>query len=422
LDLVESYLRRFVVYPSEHALAAHVLWIAHTHLMDHWETTPRLAFMSAGPESGKTRALEVTQLFVPNPRLSFSMSAAALVRIIAKGHEDGMIPTILYDEIDNLFSKSEEGISDLRGALNSGYRRNAVSTRCVNKGEGIADFACFAPLALAGMKTLPDALATRSIFIHMRPRAADEHKESFRIRHAPAEATPIRDVLTEWCSKINANLAGYEPEMPDSVSDRAADIWEPLIAIADMAGEDWPARARDAAVYLIGAARDDTISSGCELLAHIRDAFLNAEKIWSTTLCQRLRDREESPWADIKGKPIDERGLAIRLKPYRIKSKDVRIDGVVRKGFERSDFEDTWKRFLPLLSATSATSATNLINKTNFVADAADVADGREEFDDLAVAREERAASLEYDSGLPCEVAEVMAANEIPPFLRKRTA
>ena len=34
LDLVESYLRRFVAYPSEHALVAHTLWIAHTHLMD----------------------------------------------------------------------------------------------------------------------------------------------------------------------------------------------------------------------------------------------------------------------------------------------------------------------------------------------------------------------------------------------------
>ena len=422
LDLVESYLRRFVIYPSQHALTAHVLWIAHTHLMDRWETTPRLAFMSAGPQSGKTRALEVTELFVPNPIMAFNISAAALVRSISRGHEEGMIPTILYDEIDNLFSKSEESISDLRGALNAGYRRNAVSMRCVNKGEGIASFACFAPLALAGMKIPPDALATRAIFVHMRPRAADEHKESFRLKHHPAQAKPIMEKLVEWCAKISGDLLVYEPEMPDTITDRAHDIWEPLIAIADMAGDDWPARARAAAVYLIGAAEDDTMSSGCELLAHIRDAFLNAGKIWSTTLCQRLRDREESPWADIKGKPIDERGLAIRLKPYRIKSRDVRIDGMVRKGYERSDFDDTWKRFLPVLSATSATRATNLINKNNFVADVADVADGREEFDDLAVASDERAAILEYDGGLARDVAETTAANEIPSFLRKRTA
>jgi uncharacterized protein DUF3631 len=181
----------------------------------------------------------------------------------------------------------------------------------------------------------------------------------------------MRD-LTRWCHQLDAKLADYEPEMPISITDRAADIWEPLLAIAEMAGSDWPKRARQAAVHLTGAAKDDTVSSGRELLAHIKDAFLEADKIWTGTLCQRLRDREESPWADIKGKPLDERGLSIRLKAYRIKSRDVKISGIVRKGFHRSDFADAWKRYLPRKdppqgSATSATSATNLANKDNLV-------------------------------------------------------
>src|SRR5262249_15195579 len=161
----------------------------------------------------------------------------------------------------------------------------------------------------------------------------------------------------------------------------------------------------------------DTVSSGRELLAHIREAFLTADKIWTSTLCQRLRDREESPWADIKGKPIDERGLAVRLKPYRVRSRDVKIDGVVRKGYHRSDFDDLFKRYLgpSALNATSATSATNLANKDNLVAEVAEVALGRgEEFDDLAVAFEERAASLEYDGGLPRKDAEAMPLSRFP--------
>ena len=89
LDLVEIFLRRFVIYPSEHALVAHVLWIGHTHFMEVWDTSPRLAFMSAEKESGKTRALEITKLFVPEPELFVQPSAAVVVRLVNHGHEEG---------------------------------------------------------------------------------------------------------------------------------------------------------------------------------------------------------------------------------------------------------------------------------------------------------------------------------------------
>src|SRR5262245_45642795 len=85
LDLVEIFLRRFIAYPSEHAVVAHALWIAHAHLMECFDTTPRLAFMSAEKMSGKTRALEVTALFVPDRILSISASPAVIVRLVAKG-------------------------------------------------------------------------------------------------------------------------------------------------------------------------------------------------------------------------------------------------------------------------------------------------------------------------------------------------
>src|SRR3954447_1137269 len=41
LDEVRAFLGRFIVYPSEAAHIAHTLWIAHAHLMDAWESTPR---------------------------------------------------------------------------------------------------------------------------------------------------------------------------------------------------------------------------------------------------------------------------------------------------------------------------------------------------------------------------------------------
>ena len=51
LDEAHAYLGRFVSYPAQHAHVAHTLWIAHTHLMDAWESTPRIAFLSPEPGS-----------------------------------------------------------------------------------------------------------------------------------------------------------------------------------------------------------------------------------------------------------------------------------------------------------------------------------------------------------------------------------
>jgi hypothetical protein len=108
LGKVHDFLGRFVVYPSKHAQVAHALWVLHAHLMDRWDTTPRLAFLSAEPASGKSRALEITELLVPCPVTAVNVSPAYLFRKV--GCEEGA--TILYDEIDTVFgpkAKDNEG-------------------------------------------------------------------------------------------------------------------------------------------------------------------------------------------------------------------------------------------------------------------------------------------------------------------------
>ena len=138
LDLVENFLRRFVIYPSEHAIVAHVFWIAHTHLMDCWDTSPRIAFTSAEKESGKTRALEMTKLFVPAPELFFDPSPAVIVRLVSQGHEhdtEDAVPTLPLDEIDNVFRKgwltrtTPRCLACLTRAICRGRRCRAASVR-----------------------------------------------------------------------------------------------------------------------------------------------------------------------------------------------------------------------------------------------------------------------------------------------------
>ena len=100
LNDVHAFLGRFVAYPSEHAQIAHTLWIAHTHLMDCWDSTPRIAFLSPEPGSGKTRALEVSELLIPNAVAAVNVSPAYLFRKVA---DEAGAPTLLFDEIDTVF-------------------------------------------------------------------------------------------------------------------------------------------------------------------------------------------------------------------------------------------------------------------------------------------------------------------------------
>src|SRR5262249_11878038 len=182
LDDVYAFLGRFVIYPSKEAHAAHALWIAHAHVMDAWESTPRIAFLSPEPASGKTRALEVSELLVPNPVEAINVSAAYIFRKVGD-HENGL-PTILHDEIDTLFGPKAKENEDIRGFYNAGHRRGAVAGRCALHGKKVVpeEIPAFSALSLAGLGWLPDTILSRSIVIRMRRRAPNEKITPFRRR------------------------------------------------------------------------------------------------------------------------------------------------------------------------------------------------------------------------------------------------
>src|SRR6476620_6774911 len=170
LNDVHAFLGRFVAYPSDHAHVAHTLWIAHTHLMDAWDSTPRIAFLSPEPGSGKTRALEVSELLVPRPVEAVNVTPAYLFRKV--GDEHGA-PTVLYDEIDTVFGPKAKENEEIRGLLNAGHRRGAVAGRCIMNGKTVRteEISAYCAVALAGLGWLPDTILTRSILIRMRRRA-----------------------------------------------------------------------------------------------------------------------------------------------------------------------------------------------------------------------------------------------------------
>lgn len=341
---VYDHLGRFVAYPSHHAKVAHVLWVAHAHLMDAWDTTPRIAFLSTEPGSGKSRALEVTESLVPNPLLAVSATPAYLIRRIA---DEDALPTILFDEIDTIWGSKAPGNEELRALLNSGYRRGASAGRCVVKGKEIVaeDFPTYAAVALAGLGSLPDTILTRSVVVRMRRRSPDERVEPYRQRINGAEGERIRANLARWARCV-ADEVDY-PELPESIQDRDADVWEPLIAVADAAGDEWPELARVAGVALVAESKEGGgVSLGVRLLHDLRQVFGDADAMATEAILNALHDIDEAPWADLKGKPLDARGLSWRLRQYGIKPRTVRIGHATPKGYRREDLHDAWARYL----------------------------------------------------------------------------
>jgi hypothetical protein len=404
LNDVYDFLGRFVAYPSDYAHVAHTLWIAHTHLMDCWDSTPRIAFLSPEPESGKTRALEVSELLVPRPVEAVNVSAAYLFRKVA--NEEGR-PTILFDEIDTVFGPKARDNEEIRGLLNAGHRRGAVAGRCVVRGKIVEteELPAYCAVALAGLGDLPDTILTRSVIVKMRRRAPDEYVEPWRRRLQLDEGEALRGRLETWAGEAAHQLADEWPEMPEGISDRAADVWEALLSVANAAGGRWPVRARVAAVALVALSKGDTPSLGVRLLSDLRIVFGEMESMTTKAILNDLQALDESPWADIRGKPLSERGLANRLRGYGIKPKSIRIGEVINRGYARGDLHDAWLRYLPSLPQESATSATNATPPIMEI--------------------EERAAILEYDCGLSREEAEAQAAEdypELPAYLDRRKA
>lgn len=424
-----DFLSRFIAHPHDHARIAHTLWIAHTHLIEAFDATPRLAFLSAEPASGKTRALEITELLVLRPIEAVNVSPAALFRLV--GQEEGL-PTILFDEIDALFGPKAKEHEELRGLLNAGHRRGAKTYRCIVVGKKVEVEAieAFCPVALAGLGWLPDTLQTRSVIVRMKRRAPGETVEPFRRRDYLDQGHRLRDLLSRWAESARAEVSSGRPVMPKGIEDRAADVWEPLLAVADAAGGDWPELARAAALATVQEGRDDHLPSlGLQLLADLKAIWGDASARASDDLLTALRGLPESPWNDLKGKPIDARRLANLLRAYGVKSRTVRIGTTTPKGYVRDDLEDAWSRNLQK-SATSATSATNVAGQAlSTLRQPIDVADQAPQVADTEMQKplqnghvadvadvadwiEERAAVLEIDGGLPRAEAEAQARRE----------
>ena len=354
LDRVEAFVRRFLILPDEHAYVAVALWVAHSWVLDGFDTTPRLAFLSPEPGSGKSRSQDVLALLVPRPLRAFNVSVPVLFRSMVDEHNEPVPPpTIFLHEVDAIFGPRAKGDDEpLRAFANAGHTRGVLVQRIATRGNRhiVETFPAFAPMSLAGLKDLPQTVMDRSVVVRMARKAPGEVVAKFREKYARAEAEALRADLFAWATGVDRDALDLDEDaLPDCLENRQGDVWEPLIACADAAGGRWPLRAREAAIAFTTTAPGGEESLGVRLLADLRTVFGSAPVMATADLLRCLHELDEAPWSDLYGKPLDSRGLAKRLHEHGVHSKTVRIGAATHKGYERAALAELWTRYLPAL-------------------------------------------------------------------------
>jgi 5S rRNA maturation endonuclease (ribonuclease M5) len=368
LDEIRGFIVRFVVLPSDAAADLLALWVLHTHALEAAWATPYLRIVSATPDSGKTLLLEILATLCRRGWHAVNPSAAVLYRRV-----DRDTPTLLLDEMDNF------PLDDRRDAvaiLNTGYKRGTTVDRCKENGD-LQSFASYCPKAYAGLdvRSIVPALLSRSITIRMERKVSSEKVDMWIAPLVEPEATVLRERCEAWAAQHVGALADHRPDLLGLIN-RAAEVWWPLLSIAEVGGDEWHARAK-AAVKELASGGDETDEKPDQvlLLADIRDAFGAERTISTDSLLAYLNGLDESPWgARRRSEGLDARGLAKMLRPFKVQPKAVRVADKTPRGYHVDQFGDAFARYLP--EAQQAQQAQHPApGLERNVADVADVAD-----------------------------------------------
>ena len=345
LDEVLTTLTKYVAFANPHQPIAVTLWTVATHALAAWQHATRLIITSPRKRCGKSRLLDVIAGLAYSALLCVNATTAAIFRSI--GNDDAQIPTLMFDEADALWGtkRAAENNEDLRALLNAGFQRDRPCWRCVGPLQIPTAFNTFAMVAIAGIGRPPDTITDRGLGVDLKRRGPGEKVTPFRMRRDGPQLNKLRERITTWVrdpERMKA-LTAAVPTMPSGIEDRAADAWEPMLAIAEAAGGDWPKLARAACRALSESADDADEDLGTTLLQDIRQIFTDAHESFlpSKVLVRALREIEESPWGDDE---LTASKLAKDLKAFGVKpgfntAKTVR-------GYKLETFSDAFRRYL----------------------------------------------------------------------------
>lgn len=337
LDEIAHRIRRHVICSAEAPFVI-ALWVLMTYLVPIFDVLAILLITAPEMRCGKSELKRLIGKLVHRPLEADNLTTAVLFRVL-----EMFRPTLLIDEYDTFIRNDEQ----MRGVINAGHQRGGCVMRCEGDDHVPTRFDVFSAKVLSGIGTVQETIRDRSIPVVLRRKLQTETIE--RQRDVPATYfADLRSQLARVAIDYEREIATAHPTMPDVLSDRAQDNWEPLFQIANVAGGEWPQRAWNAAVKLSDK-ESDAKTVGVQLLSDIHDIFsaTKCDRISTAELIPALCEDDERPWATYnRGFQISPMQVSKRLREFGICSNTIRINGTTAKGYHLHQFSDAFARYV----------------------------------------------------------------------------
>jgi hypothetical protein len=344
LDAVTTQFEKYIIVHDRVIAPIIPLWIAFAWVHDIATFSPILIFESADSGEGKTAASRMVALQSPRACMIVEPTGAAFYRLVDRLH-----PMLGIDNADKLLPRRP----DLAHIVNSGWMRGWPIPRVDARTGDVHFFDPFCPKVLNGINLLAHlepATRTRCITIKLLPKLESEKVADHRHADRDENFAVLRRKLLRWSTDNMAALDSANPKMPEGFFNRAQENYHLLFAIADLAGGDWPKKARTAAVKLSHEHNEPSL--GKRLLAIFFDLSIkHGTTLFTSAQLEKLVPAESDEFANYQnGRPINKYQIAALLKPYcNIRPKNIHPRGrAADRGYDTSwpECEIAFKHYL----------------------------------------------------------------------------
>ena len=229
-------------------------------------------------------------------------------------------------------------------------------------------FSTWAPTFIAGIGKQADTAEDRAVIIALKRKLSTEKVKQLRAKDG-ADLVVLARKIARFVADNEIRLRTYVPAALEIDNDRAKDVWEPLLVIAETAGGEWPDRARRAVGELLGEAVEEEDEFKIRLLGDIRELFLDAfpvghatykagaegrpsdgPRLSSVDIVRRLLAIEDRPYGALgkAQRPFTQHELGRALREFKIRPGTVRPfnSKTTAKGYYLHQFEDAFAHYL----------------------------------------------------------------------------